>query len=180
MMNFWLNDGLANELAAHAIRESPHEVCGLIAGHESGRAARIIPIPNAAADPRHYFELDHAAFIQAMFAIERSNLQLIGIYHSHPHSDPIPSQTDIRQAHYPDVVTLIVSLAAESPRFAAWQIRANQVDAVPLVIGPIAPPAPTPEWPQSHRWAIVISAILAVVLLIVVSLSLLPPAPIIP
>ncbi|MBZ0303278.1 MAG: M67 family metallopeptidase [Anaerolineae bacterium] len=159
---------------------SPHEACGLVAGQEAGRADLVIPIPNKAADPRHYFEMEQAALVRAMFDIEQRGLALTGIYHSHPHGDPIPSQTDIRQAYYPDVVSIIVSLKGEPPRLAAWWIRANQVDAVPLVIGPTPPAVSTPEWTKSHRWAIVISAILAVIVMIVISLSLLPPAPKIP
>ena len=43
-----------------------------------------------------------------MTEIEDDGLELGAIYHSHTRSDPVPSQTDINLAFYPDSLYVIV------------------------------------------------------------------------
>lgn len=178
-MTLWLTEPLARQIVQCALNDAPDETCGLIAGL-GGRAQVILPVRNVAADARVHYEMDHATLVQAMFEIEHRGLELIGIYHSHPNGEPIPSQTDIRLANYPDVIHVIVSLKGEAPRLAGWLIRPTEVDPVMLHIGFSEPPVEAPSLSKSHKMAIVIGAILAFVFVIGVSLSLLPPAPVIP
>jgi proteasome lid subunit RPN8/RPN11 len=179
MTTLWLTDEQAQAIVRHVLAEVPREACGLIAGRNN-RVERIIPAANAASDPQHFYEIDHRALVQAMFEIERSGLTLIGIYHSHPNGDPIPSQTDIAQAAYPDAVYLIVGLRGAEPRLSAWRIRRHEVEPVTLHIGTTPPEAGHDQLSKSQKAAILISVIVAFVFMIVLSLSLLPPAPPIP
>ncbi len=169
----WLTPDLSRAILAHARAEAPREACGLIVGREQ-RAAEIIPIPNLAADPLHAYSMDPAALVRAFTSLEARKLDLIAFYHSHPHSDPIPSPADVKQATYPDTPYLIVSLPRAEARL--WRLHYGQVSEELLYVGS----QPTSE-PQSlsnaQKTAILLSALIAVVLLIVVSLSLLPPAP---
>lgn len=178
-MALWLTDEQAQAVIRHALTEAPREACGLIAGHGT-RATTIIPAVNAAPDPLHYYEIDHRALVQAMITIEHSGQSLIGIYHSHPHGDPIPSHTDIIQAAYPDAVYLIVGLHGGQPRLNGWRIRRREVEPVPLHIGPYPPANELNPLTNPQKAAILISAIVAFVFMIILSLSLLPPAPTIP
>jgi [CysO sulfur-carrier protein]-S-L-cysteine hydrolase len=179
MKTLWLTEQQVEQILQHAIRESPREACGLIAGRDYC-AKDIVPVPNIAADPTQYYEMEHRALVRAMFEIERRDLTLIAIYHSHPDGDTIPSRTDIRQAYYRNVVYVIVSLSGSAPRLAGWLIQPHQVDVVHIHVGSRPPPEGPSELSNSHKFAIVIGAILAFVFMIVVSLSLLPPAPEIP
>lgn len=178
-MILWLTEPLARQIVQHALAEAPHEACGLIGGLD-GCAEVVIPVSNVAADPRQYYEMDHPGLVRAMFEIEHRGLELIGIYHSHPSGEPIPSQSDIRLAHYPGVVYVIVSLRGESPRLAGWFIKPLEVDRVALHIGVKPPAAEPPSLSKSHKIAIVIGAILAFAFMMIVSLSLLPPPPELP
>ncbi len=179
LMILWLTEPLARQIVQCALDDAPDETCGLIAGL-GGRAQIILPVRNMAADARVHYEMDHAALVQAMFEIEHRGLELIGIFHSHPNGEPIPSQTDIRLANYPDLIHVIVGLTGEAPRLAGWVIRPTEVEPVVLHIGFSKPPVQAPPLSKSHKTAIVIGAILAFAFMIVVSLSLLPPAPVIP
>lgn len=178
-MTLWLTHDQARAVADHARSAAPQEACGLIAG-TGERAVRVIPIPNAAADPLHRYDMEPAAFVRAMFDIQRERLQLIGIYHSHPHSDPVPSPVDIDRAAYPDVAYLIVSLRARQPQFAAWRIQRRRVERIDLCVG-AAPPAPAaaPLSPAG-RAAVLTAVVVASVFLLVLALALLPPAPPLP
>lgn len=176
----WLTDAQAKTISDQARAEFPREACGLIAG-TGERAAEIIPIPNAASDPLCTYVMEPRSLIAALSGLELRGLQLIGLYHSHPHGDPIPSPTDIRLATYPDTPYLIVGLKGGSASLAAWTMRPGQVDAVPLHVGVQPPPEQLqPPLTRAQRAAIIISALIALLLVIVVSLSLLPPAPVIP
>jgi proteasome lid subunit RPN8/RPN11 len=178
-MVIWLTTSQAEQVARHAFAEAPQEACGLIAG-AGVQAQHIIPVANIAADPRRRYEMDHAELVRAIFEIQSSGLSLIGIYHSHPDSDPIPSPTDIQQANYPDTACVIVSLSGEKPRLAGWRISATQVSHPSAHW--LNPPAEIAEeeLTPAQRAAIVVGALLALVLVLIVSLSLLPPAPPVP
>jgi [CysO sulfur-carrier protein]-S-L-cysteine hydrolase len=179
-MNLWLSEAQAREIAEHALREKPREACGLIGG-VNGRAMRIISVANAAANPNQQYYMDEAALTAALFELERGGLSLIGIYHSHPEGEPIPSPTDVRLAAYPGTAYLIVGLKHGQPEFAAWEIRGGEVNRVALTVGG-APPEVQADKTLSPaaKMAIFTSAILAFILLIVLSLSLLPAAPPVP
>jgi [CysO sulfur-carrier protein]-S-L-cysteine hydrolase len=176
-MRLWMTPTQAEMIARQALDHRLEEVCGIIAGIGE-QAQRIIPIENAASDPTHFFQLDERSFTQAMFDIERAGLSLIGIYHSHPNSDPIPSQTDIQQANYPDTAYLIVGLRHGEPRLAAWQIRPGEVNRIDIHISMQAP-SPQQTLSKAEKTAIILAALIAFAFMLILSLSLLPPAPII-
>lgn len=179
-MRLWLTRAQAQAIADDALRAAPHETCGLIGGR-GAQASLVIPIPNIADNPETAYHLDPQAQVAAMLTLQRQNLDLIAIYHSHPASRPLPSQTDIRQAAYPDAAYLIVGLAETAPRFAAWRIRHSEVTPVDLVISD-TPPPPTddPTLTTGQKTAIIVSVLLATALLIAYSILLLPPPPPIP
>lgn len=179
MKSLWLSEEQARQLADHARSEVPHEACGLIAGH-GDRVTRLIPIKNTAADPVHQYVMDQAELSRHLPALMREGLDLIGFYHSHPTGEPIPSPTDVAQAHYPDTAYLIIGLKHAEPHFAAWLINQGRVSRLPLGIGINPPVVEDESLSNAQKMAAIVSAVVAFILLLVLSLLLLPPAPIIP
>ena len=55
-------------------------------------------------------------------AIEDAGWELGAIYHSHTRSPPVPSQTDINLAFYPDALYVIVGVAGSAPEVRAFRI----------------------------------------------------------
>jgi proteasome lid subunit RPN8/RPN11 len=182
-MLLWLTPAHTDVLVAQAERDSPHETCGLIGGWvQNGvfRAIEIVPLPNITADPVHHFRIDDRALIDTLFAFESRGLSLVGIYHSHPHSAPIPSREDVACAHYRGTPYIVIGREGTKAVLAAWNIQYTTVDPVALHISPDAP-LPDDTAHQSTRTlslAILLSAALAVAFMLIVSLSLLPPAPV--
>jgi proteasome lid subunit RPN8/RPN11 len=100
---------LAGEIIAHARAGAPNEVCGVLA-HRVGVVTATYPVVNVEPDPRRYL-MDAKGLLLAMRDIERHGWELLGFYHSHPSSPPIPSETDLAQAYYPGHCYAIVSLS---------------------------------------------------------------------
>jgi [CysO sulfur-carrier protein]-S-L-cysteine hydrolase len=116
---------LLDELIAHARAEAPNECVGVITVRD-GVAQRVITATNAAGSPLRY-ELDPRELLRIHEAIDDSGDDLGAIYHSHTRSDPIPSQTDINLAFYPDALYLIVGLKSDEPDVRAWRIVDGEV-----------------------------------------------------
>lgn len=168
-----------NEVTRHAHEATPEECCGLLAGSAS-TVRGVYPVRNAAATPETHYEMDAHRLLQALKQIDLDGYQPLAAYHSHPNSHPIPSQEDIRQAqqHTPNLVHVIISLQNGHTRFQAWEIADGEVNPVELLFNNETSHV-TPPTTHAQRIAILLAAVLAVFILLVVSITLLPPAPII-
>lgn len=106
-----------------AITEYPLEACGLISGPESDldRAAEFHPCRNTAQSARVY-ALDPLEHMTIEREVEDSGGEIIGVVHSHTHSEPYPSPTDVAQAPDPNWHYVIVSLKREGPELRSYRI----------------------------------------------------------
>jgi proteasome lid subunit RPN8/RPN11 len=74
----------------------------------------------AAPSKRRRYNIDPLELVRADEDAQRSNLDLIGVYHSHPDASVEPSQLDLEHA-WPNFTYLVLSLQNGEPRdFAAW------------------------------------------------------------
>jgi proteasome lid subunit RPN8/RPN11 len=125
---------LMDEIVAHARQQAPSECCGMVAARD-GEAVRVYRARNVAPSPRLAYEIDGAEQYKIQMEIEDSGLDLGAIYHSHPRTEPYPSQTDINLAFYPDAVYVIVGLRGGELEIRAYSIRDGQVREAELLIG---------------------------------------------
>ena len=67
-----------------------------------------------------------------MREIRGAGLELLGIYHSHPRGENVPSARDIERAYYPDAAYVIVLPRVDAPKpiraFSIRDGRANELD----------------------------------------------------
>jgi proteasome lid subunit RPN8/RPN11 len=123
---------LYDELIAHARADAPNECCGMIASRD-GEAVSVHRARNAAASPLRY-EIDGMEQYEIQSAIEDAGLELGAIYHSHTRSAPLPSQTDINLAFYPESLYVIVGLEHDEADVRAWSIVDGQVTEARLEV----------------------------------------------
>jgi proteasome lid subunit RPN8/RPN11 len=103
-----LSRALVEEMYAHARRESPAECLGLVGGR-GAVAQTIYPARNVAPDPLVRCEADYEDLLRGQKLRRERDERLLGIYHSHPlDADPVPSETDVRVAYYPEVIYFII------------------------------------------------------------------------
>lgn len=105
----------------HAVAGLPNEACGLLAG-PGGAVEQFIPMGNADRS-RYTYRLDPQEQLQVFNEIEERGWELAGIFHSHTHTGAYPSETDRRQAFYPEARYVLVSLAdGSAPVLRAYTI----------------------------------------------------------
>jgi [CysO sulfur-carrier protein]-S-L-cysteine hydrolase len=115
-------------MVGHAYDGLPDEACGLLAARPgSGRLARFYPTANADASSRTY-SIDGREILRVERAAEREGLEVVGVMHSHTHTEAYPSPTDVeRAALLGDWHFVIVSLRHPEPVLRSWRIRAGGV-----------------------------------------------------
>lgn len=111
-----------------AIREYPLEACGLLSGPETNTdtAVEFHPCRNVAESARVY-ELDPLEHMTIERAVENDDREIIGVVHSHTHSEPYPSPTDVAQAPDPGWHYVIVSLKREGPELRSYHIIDGEI-----------------------------------------------------
>jgi proteasome lid subunit RPN8/RPN11 len=128
-----LKESQRQEIFRHCMAERPNEACGLLAGRGE-RVERVYPARNREQSPVRY-EIDPADLIRIFRDIDDSDLELVGIFHSHVFTQAYPSQTDVRLAYYPDALYLLVSLMNErEPVLRAYTILDSQISEVEVVV----------------------------------------------
>ena len=109
-------------IVRHALFVLPDEACGLLAGRVPGRVRMVYPLDNVQASPVA-FTIEPEGHFGALRHAERSGWELIGAFHSHPTTEPVPSPTDIRLAYEPDWIHVIVGVAdRHHPELRAFRI----------------------------------------------------------
>jgi proteasome lid subunit RPN8/RPN11 len=125
---------LLRAMLDHVRAHYPEEACGLVAGRD-GRATAVYPIDNIHRSPVLY-EMDPLQQIRAMIDLEAAGDDLLAIFHSHPAGPARPSPTDVAQAHYPDALQVIISLAdLAQPSVRAFTIVDGRVTEVEWLAG---------------------------------------------
>jgi proteasome lid subunit RPN8/RPN11 len=99
--------GIVDDLLAHASDEAPNECCGLLLGR-TGLVERARRARNLQESPARFL-IDPADHFAAMREAREAGLRVIGAYHSHPHSPPVPSETDMAEAIDEELLHIIVS-----------------------------------------------------------------------
>ncbi len=93
----------------------PFEGCGLLLGPVAAKkvATKIVVLKNALREEgrgRFDFSFSPQEFMQAQGAAEKENLDVLGLYHTHPDHPPRPSKTDESQPMLSGWINVIASV----------------------------------------------------------------------
>lgn len=131
---FQITRAVFDDICHLAFREYPLEMCGLIAGSAGdGTAEMFYPCKNIAASAKVY-TIDPKDHLTAELAADDHDWEINGVVHSHTHSEPYPSPTDVAQAPDPDWCYLIVSLKRDAPELRGYRIVGGTVIEVALSV----------------------------------------------
>src|SRR3990172_10307562 len=102
------------EIIEHLRSELTFEGCGVLSG-KGNEVKKLVRLTNTKKSPTAYLA-DPFEQLNMLKEIEREELEMLAIYHSHPRNEAYPSMEDIEKAFYNEQFYLIVSfLDKENP-----------------------------------------------------------------
>lgn len=131
-------------VVATCIRALPDEGCGLLLGTSDGTVREVHPSDNVARSAKVY-EIDPRVLLRAYRRADEAGWEVLGVFHSHTHSEAHPSPTDVRQAPDPAWHYVIVSLRDVPADLRSFRIAGESVQPEEVVVtaaaaeGTIAP-----------------------------------------
>jgi proteasome lid subunit RPN8/RPN11 len=86
----------------------------------------VIASPNV-ADSAKLYEIDSRVLLRAYRRSEEEGLSVLGVFHSHTHSEAYPSPTDVAQAPDPSWHYVLVSLRDVPTDIRSYRIVDGEV-----------------------------------------------------
>lgn len=109
-------------ILGHLYAGLPDEACGLLIGDpDTGVVPTFYPTGNAARSAKVY-TVPPMEFLDADDAAAEAGLAIVGVVHSHTHTDAYPSPTDVDAAPDPSWHYVIVSLRDTEPMLRSYRI----------------------------------------------------------
>jgi [CysO sulfur-carrier protein]-S-L-cysteine hydrolase len=122
------------QMVAHCLSGLPDEACGLLVGSYGGdEATHLFPTKNAAASAMVY-EIDPRDMLRVDREARALGADIVGVFHSHTHTDAYPSPTDVAQAADPGWHYVLVSLRDTHPVVRSYAIRGADVTEEPVEV----------------------------------------------
>jgi proteasome lid subunit RPN8/RPN11 len=108
------------EMIAEAYNCYPEEACGLLIGvPATGTVLRFVACENTTHSGKVY-SIAPKDLMRVERDAEADGLEIVGVMHSHTHTEPYPSPTDVRQAPDPTWHYVIVSLKRDAPEVRSY------------------------------------------------------------
>ena len=117
MQSLTLTKEQYQKVIAHVDMHAPFEACGLLAGHDS-KVETVLEVTNQAQSPVR-FVMDPIEQLNAFEWIDSNEMELVGIFHSHPTGPETVSPTDIAEAAY--AVVYVIFARVDNAR--GWHAR---------------------------------------------------------
>jgi proteasome lid subunit RPN8/RPN11 len=127
------------QMVGAALDAYPLEACGLMAGPSAAdggagdRAPIFYPCRNAAESARVY-TIDPKDHLHAENDADDRGFEINGVVHSHTHSEPYPSPTDVASAPDPSWHYVIISLKRDAPEARSYRIVDGTITEEPITI----------------------------------------------
>ena len=118
----------------HCLAGLPEEACGLLGGTPDPADATVLYPTRNAAESAKLYEVDSRELIKADRDAEARGLELIGVFHSHTHTEAYPSPTDVRLAFEPFWHYVLVSLKYADPVVRSFRIVDGTIEEEEVVV----------------------------------------------
>lgn len=114
----------------HIHRCLPEEACGLLAG-QGELVKDALPVTNQLHSPTRFY-MDPVELVKNLHWIDDHNLEILGIYHSHPNGPDHPSETDLQEYLYPTAAAVIWFHSGKEWHANAYLIDAKIANEIPI------------------------------------------------
>ncbi|MFA5809549.1 MAG: M67 family metallopeptidase [Thermoleophilia bacterium] len=127
----------------HSYACKPEEACGVLAGDRDGNVKYVYLMENVRHSTTRY-DMGKRELFDVFDEIWNKGLELVAIFHSHPHSPAIPSDVDLNLAIpepgivlHPESFYLIISLMDDEPVCNAFKIDDEEFVEAEICIGEV-------------------------------------------
>jgi len=122
------------KIISHAVKESPNECCGIIAG-TGEMVKKIYEMSNTSQNPQTCYFMDPKEQLKIFKEMRKEGLELLGIYHSHINLPAYPSKRDVELANYPDAFYVIIRVdGKEVKEIRAFKIREGKIEEAEIYV----------------------------------------------
>ncbi|MBM3711924.1 MAG: M67 family metallopeptidase [Actinobacteria bacterium] len=116
-----INQKVVDEIYRHAVKESPLEACGYLAGSDN-TVFKNYAMTNIDKSTDH-FTMDINEQFMVIKKAKNEGLKIIAVYHSHPNSPARLSEEDRRLANDPGISYVIVSIAENKLDIKSFKLK---------------------------------------------------------
>jgi [CysO sulfur-carrier protein]-S-L-cysteine hydrolase len=129
-----LSPDVRHQMVDHCLAGLPEEACGLLGGTpDPAHATVCYPTRNLEESARLY-TVDPLQHLKADRDAEARGLEIIGVFHSHTHTEAYPSPTDVAQAPDPGWHYVLVSLKFADPVVRSFRIVDGAIEEEPVEV----------------------------------------------
>ncbi len=128
-----LTDLQRDTMVAACLRALPNEGCGLLLGTSEGVVASVVVSPNVANSAKVY-EIDSKVLLRTYRRADDEGLEVMGVFHSHTHSEAYPSPTDVAQAPDPTWHYVLISLRDADTVVRSYRVREGEISEEPVEV----------------------------------------------
>ncbi|MDO7252730.1 M67 family metallopeptidase [Helicobacter cappadocius] len=127
-----LGEVFFQELINYAKLHSPKECCGYFFGfrdtsNNQNIVKQIFKMNNIHENPKDFFMFSPQEQLDALIKCKKENLEIIGIFHSHPHSKAYPSNEDMKYIYDHRHSYTIISLLEKIPQVKSFRIKETEI-----------------------------------------------------
>ena len=113
-------------LSEYAEKEKPNESCALLFGKDD-HVSKIFLTRNIEESPVN-FTISNEQLIKGYKMAEDENMEIVGIFHSHPNSEAYPSNTDKKFMNINPTVWVIYS--GVNKEFRAYMLLESEISEI--------------------------------------------------
>ena len=124
---------LSDQIKAHGIKSYPYEGCGLLLGHVENGAnvvTAVRPLPNVWPVEKERptrFRIAENDWRDVEIEAMANDLDVLGIFHSHPDHPPVASPRDLAWAAWSGYSYLITEIrAGRAAASRSWQLQSDR------------------------------------------------------
>jgi proteasome lid subunit RPN8/RPN11 len=121
-------------MVGHCLAGLPDESCGLLVGSYGGEEATHIFLTANAAASALIYEIDPKEMLRVDREAQALGADIMGVFHSHTHTDAYPSPTDVAQALDPGWHYVLVSLRDTHPVVRSYTIAEGEITEEPVAV----------------------------------------------
>ena len=134
--SIFISKKIIGEIILHSLSNDPNESCGVLQGL-GGIASKFHPLKNIHENPQNRYTFDASEHLNAEKKPDEDGEEIIGIFHSHTHTQAYLSETDVKNAlmsGYLKQFYIIVTLVEKTrPVLRAYRIS-NQGDISEVIV----------------------------------------------